>query len=40
MTLERIMFLSLVVVALLVLGMAGVVVLLRNLGSSKSEKGN
>lgn len=40
MSLERIMFLSLVIVVLLVLGMAGVVVLLRNLGSSKSEKIN
>jgi len=40
MSLERIMFLSLVIVVLLVIGMAGVVVLLRNLGRSKSEKIN
>jgi hypothetical protein len=35
---ERIMFLSLIVVALLILGMAGIVVLLRNLHIFKSEK--
>lgn len=40
MSLERIMFLSLVIVVLLVIGMAGVVALLRNLGNSKSEKIN
>lgn len=38
MSLERIMVLSLIFVALLVIGMAGVVVLLRNLGSVKSAK--
>jgi hypothetical protein len=40
MSLERIMFLSFFILLLLVLGMAGVVVLLRNLGRFKSEKIN
>jgi uncharacterized membrane protein len=38
MSMERIMMLSLVVVALLILGMAGIVVLLRNLHIFKSAK--
>jgi hypothetical protein len=35
---ERIMFLSLIVVALLILGMAGIVVLLRNLDKFRPSK--
>jgi hypothetical protein len=38
MSMERIMFLSLIVVALLILGMAGIVVLLRNLDKLKPWK--
>jgi hypothetical protein len=40
MSLDQVMYLSLALVALAVLGMAGVVVLLRNLGSNKSAKTN
>jgi hypothetical protein len=38
MSIERAMFLSIVIVALVLLGMVAVVVLLRNLGSMKSAK--
>ena len=40
MTVEHVMFLSLVVVALLLLGLVAIVVLLRNLGSFRSAKTN
>jgi len=38
MSIERVMFLSMVIVALVLLGLVAVVVLLRNLGSTKSAK--
>jgi hypothetical protein len=40
MSLERVMFLSIIIVALLLLGMVGIVVLLRNLDKFKSAKTN
>jgi type II secretory pathway pseudopilin PulG len=40
MTLDRIMFLSMAVVALVLLGMVAIVVLLRHLGSIRSAKKN
>ena len=38
MSIERVMFLSIVIVVLLILGMVGIVVLLRNLDKFKSPK--
>jgi hypothetical protein len=40
MSLDRVMFLSMAIVALVLLGMVAIVVLLRNLGSFKSAKKN